>query len=202
MTQTLTKISPADQGRRMSLVDFEHAKVMEGKLYELGRGLIVVSEIPNLSHLAQVSALKRQLMTYDIAHPGKIYTVASGSECKILLSNLDSERHPDLAVYTSAPPGDDSEVWYSWVPEIVVEVVSADSMTRDYGEKREEYLAFGVLEYWIVDAERDEMLVLRRRGGRWAEVAVRPPQTYTTRRLPGLVIDVAAVFEAARAVRE
>lgn len=200
--QTVRKIGPADHGRRMSLADFEHAKVVEGKLYELGRGVIVVSEIPSLFHLAQVSVLREQFATYDLARPGRIWGVVGGSECKILLLDLDSERHPDLTVYTDIPPGDDSEVWYSWVPEIVVEVVSADSVARDYGEKREEYLAFGVLEYWIVNAERDEMLVLRRRGGRWAEVAVRPPQTYTTRRLPGLVIDVAAVFEAARAVRD
>jgi Uma2 family endonuclease len=202
MTQTILKICPADNGRRMSLANFEHAEVMEGRLYELGRGVIIVSDVPNPPHMAQVAALKKQLFAYDLAHPGRIYTIASGSECKILLTTLESERHPDLAVYRTAPPGDDSDVWYTWIPEIVIEVVSPDSEARDYGDKREEYLAFGVLEYWIVNAERGEMMVLRRRGGRWADFSVRPPQTYTTRRLPGLVIDVAAVFEAARAVRE
>ena len=199
---TKIKIGPADHGRRMSLADFEHTEVVEGRLYELGRGVIIVSDVPNPPHLAQVAALRRQLAAYDVTHPGKIYTVAAGSECKILLSDEDSERHPDLAVYKTAPPGDDSDVWYTWVPEIVVEVVSPDSEARDYGERRDEYFAFGVLEYWVVNAGREEMLVLRRRGGRWFEIPVRPPQTYTTRRLPGLVIDCAAVFEAARAVRE
>ena len=202
MTQTILKIGPADNGRRMSLAGFEHAEVTEGRLYELGRGVVLVSEVPNPSHLCQVCELRDQLLAHSLAHPGRIYAVASGWECKILLTALESERHPDLVVYRTAPPGDDSDVWYSWIPEIVIEVVSPDSEARDYGEKREEYLAFGVLEYWIVDAGRGEMLALRRRGGRWAEFPARPPQTYTTRRLPGLVIDVAAVFEAARSVRE
>jgi Uma2 family endonuclease len=202
MNQVAVKIGPADHGRRMSLDDFEHAETAEGRLYELGRGVIIVSDVPNPPHLAQVTAIRRQLSAYDLAHPGRIYTIATGSECKILLSALDSERHPDLAVYRTPPPGDESDVWYIWVPEVVIEVVSPDSEHRDYVEKREEYLAFGVLEYWIVNAEREELLVLRRYGGRWVEQSVRPPQTYSTRRLPGLVIDCAAVFQAARAVLE
>ena len=44
-TQTI-KIGPADHGRRMSLADFEHAEVQEGLLYELGRGVIIVSDVP------------------------------------------------------------------------------------------------------------------------------------------------------------
>jgi Uma2 family endonuclease len=202
MNQVAVKIGPADHGRRMSLDDFEHAETAEGRLYELGRGVIIVSDVPNLSHLAQVTTIRRQFLAYDLAQRGRIYTIAGGAECKILLSALDSERHPDLAVYRTPPPGDESDVWYIWVPEVVIEVVSAVSEHRDYVEKREEYLAFGVLEYWIVNAEREELLVLRRYGGRWVEQSVRPPQTYSTRRLPGLVIDCAAVFEAARAVHE
>jgi len=202
MTRTAVKIGPTDHGRRMSLADFECAEGQEGRLYELARGAIIVVDVPNPPHLAQVTAIRRQLGAYDLAHPGRIYTIATGSECKILLAEAESERHPDLAVYKTPPPGDDSDVWYTWVPEIVIEVVSADSEVRDYVEKREEYLAFGVLEYWIFNAEREEMLVLRRHGGRWVEQVVRPPQSYTTRRLPGLEFACAPVFEAARAIRE
>src|SRR5262245_210369 len=119
MNQIAVKIGPADHGRRMSLDDFEHAETAEGRLYELGRGVIIVSDVPNPSHLAQVTAIRRQLSAYDLAHPGRIYTIATGSECKILLSALDSERHPDLAVYRTPPPGDESDVWYISVPEVV-----------------------------------------------------------------------------------
>jgi Uma2 family endonuclease len=201
MTTQTIKIGPADHGRRMSLADFEHAEVQEGRLYELGRGVIIVSDVPGLHHLMQLNAIRRQLHAFDFRHPGRIHTIASGSDCKILLADLESERHPDLAIYKNAPPeGDD--FWASWIPEIVIEVVSPGSEQRDYVEKREEYLRFGVREYWIVDADRQEVLVLRRWGGRWIERILRPSDTYRTRLLPDFEFACALVFEAARTIGE
>lgn len=75
-----------------------------------------------------------------------------------------------------------------WIPEIVIEIVSPGSEQRDYEEKREEYLQFGVQEYWIVDAERQEVLILRRVGGRWREKIIRPPETYRTRLFAGICL--------------
>ena len=200
MKQTTIKVGPADNGRRMSLADFEFAEVVPGYHYELERGVIIVSDIPNLPHFAQVAAIRRQLGAYDIAHPGAIYAIASGSECKLLVPEFDSERHPDLAIFKTSPPGSDSTTWRKYLPEIVIEVVSASSEARDYRTKRDEYLAVGIREYWIFDAEQEEMLVLRRRGKRWVEERIRPPKTYASRQLPGLDFDCGAVFAAARAV--
>ena len=59
MSQVAEKIGPPDHGRRMSLADFEHAETVEGRLYELGRGVIIVSDVPNPPYLAQVTALPR-----------------------------------------------------------------------------------------------------------------------------------------------
>ncbi|MCI0455592.1 MAG: Uma2 family endonuclease [Gemmataceae bacterium] len=197
MATAAVKIGPADHGRRMSLTDFEHAEVEEGYLYELGRGMIVVSDVPNLPHLAQVTALRRQLGRYDLDNPGRIHTIASGNECKILVAPAESERHPDLAVYKEPPPEED--VWSTWIPELLIEVVSPGSEHRDYVEKREEYLRFGVREYWIVDAAKREVLVLRRVAGEWRERVLRPPEVYRTRVLPGFEFACEPVFDAADA---
>ena len=51
MGKTIVKIGPADHGRRMSLKEFEHAKVQEGYLYELSRGIITLSDVPNRLHM-------------------------------------------------------------------------------------------------------------------------------------------------------
>src|SRR5262245_45205261 len=179
MQKTAVKIGPQDHGRRMSLEEFEHAETQEGYVYELGRGVVTVSDVPNRRHLLQVVAPRRQLSAYDLAHPNRVQAILAGSECKILLARLESERHPDVAVYLTPPP-DDEDLWAAWVPEVVIEVVSPGSEHRDYVEKREEYLLFGVREYWIIDADRQEMLVLRRSRGQWAERVVRPPETYRT----------------------
>jgi hypothetical protein len=104
---------------------------------------------------------------------------------------------PTGGKYKTPPLHAGGELWSSWVPELVIEVVSPGSEERDYVEKREEYLRVGVQLYWVVDADKGEMLTLRRRGGRWDEEVVRPPAVYRPTLFPGLEFDVAAVFAAA-----
>lgn len=200
MPKTAIRLTPADHGQRMSLEDFEHAESQEGKLYELGRGVVIVSDVPAPEHLAQMAEIRWQLQSYHVAHREEIYILAAGSECKILISGLESERHPDLCVYKTPMP-DEEDIWRRWIPELVIEVVSPNSRQRDYEEKREEYLRFGVKEYWIFDAAKNEMLVLQRSAGNWREISVRPPKTYRTHLLPGLKFHCGAVFQAARAAR-
>ncbi|WP_206352115.1 Uma2 family endonuclease [Tautonia rosea] len=197
MPKTTVRIGPADHGQRMTLDEFELAEVVEGYHYELGKGAIVVTDLPKPKHLRILTAIRRQFAAYDLAHPGSIDTIAGGGECKILLEDQQSERHPDLAVYLTPAPVEGNAVWGLWIPEVVVEVVSPGSEERDYREKREEYLAFGVKEYWIVDPGKRSMLVLRRERGRWTEQRFGPSETCETPLLPGLRFACGPVFEAA-----
>ena len=165
MIDTAIKIGPGDHGRRMKLADFDLAEVQEGYLYELSRGVITVSDVPKLRHANLFTNIRRQFAAYDLSHPGAIHGIFGGSECKLLIDGFESERHPDLAIYKN-PPTSEENLWSTWIPDLVIEIVSPGSERRDYEEKREEYLAFGVSEYWIVDAAKPEMLVLQRKGGR------------------------------------
>ncbi|MBE9047288.1 Uma2 family endonuclease [Pleurocapsales cyanobacterium LEGE 10410] len=45
-------------------------------------------------------------------------------------------------------------------PLLVVEVVSPDSIKRDYRYKRSEYAALGIPEYWIVDPMQQQVTIL------------------------------------------
>ncbi len=200
MGKTQTRIGPADHGRRMSLADFDLADGEEGHLYELSSGVITVVDVPGKPHFDQVDEVKRQLYAYRAVHPQAVYRIGGGGEVKLLITGAESERHPDVALY-KRPPDDEDGLWATWVPDLVIEVVSPGSADRDYGEKRDEYLRFGVREYWIIDSDRGEageLLVLRRVGGRWVEKIVRPPEIHRPRLLPDLAFDVAAVFRAAR----
>ncbi len=199
VVKTVTKLGPQDHGRRMSLEEFEPAEVQEGYIYELGRGVIVVSDVLKIRHARQVDAIRFQVTMYRAAHLSAIYLIAAGNECKILLADLASERHPDLAIYLAAPPQEDN-FWAIWIPEIVIEVVSPGSELRDYEEKREEYFDFGIKEYWIVDIDKKEVLVLRRSRGKWTKRILRPGELYETKLLPGSQFDCGKVFEAAERV--
>jgi Uma2 family endonuclease len=198
MSAVTTRISPQDHGRTMSLREFEFADVQEGYQYELSRGVITVSDIPRRAHAHQVSATRRQVDRYWDLFPDRIVEVLGGGECKLLIPPFESERHPDLSIYLSPPPADDSdEVWRNWLPGIVIEVVSLSSKYRDYSEKREEYFRIGIQEYWIIDLEKRQMLALRRGGEDWIEQVVEPPDLYRTELLPGFEFSIEAVFAVA-----
>jgi len=190
-------IGPADHGRRMTLEEFDRAEGEPGFVYELDKGVIDVMQVPNPRHLQQVFEIRRQLGRWHERNPHRIHLVAGGGECKLLLADIESERHPDLAVYRTPPPSAGSDVWGLWIPTVVIEIVSPDSRRRDYDDKRDEYFRFGVVEYWIVDADRSEMTVLRRERGKFTETLARPPQPFSTPHLPGFELDLAAVFASA-----
>jgi Uma2 family endonuclease len=126
-----------------------------------------------------------------------IESFGGGADTRIFVEGLDSARHPDMAVYKTPAPSRGRDCWSIWIPELVIEVVSPDSRNRDYDEKPEEYLQFGVQEYWILDADRGEMLVHRRVRGRWQKQTVKPPEAYYTHILPELAFSCELVFAAA-----
>ena len=198
MGETLVKIGPADHGRPVSLADFEHADVQEGYLYELSRRIISVVDVPKGRNALELNATRRQLVVYDVLHPGRIASILGGADCKLLIKGLDSERHPDVAIYLSPPSDVDSKnLRAEWIPEIIVEIVSSSSRKRDYQEKAEEYVRLGAKEYWIVVSRDKVMVVTKRIRNRWAENRIEPPATYRTRLLPGLEFSCEEVFRAA-----
>ena len=196
MTQIAVRLGPHDHGRCMTLDEFDEAEIVAGFRAELGRGVVIVSEVPLPWHLMLINKLRRQIVAYDIQNPGRVCAVAGGGECKLPVGQFESERHPDLAVYLTEPPYQNSNaVWSEWIPELVIEVVSSGSEIRDYSEKRDEYLAFGVREYWIVNSERKEVLVLRRIRGQWSEQTLTVADAYSPHLLPSFQLDVAQLFE-------
>jgi Uma2 family endonuclease len=186
-----TRLGPGDHGRAMSLDEFTDAAGQPGFLYELARGVVEVIHVPELSHGSLVDAINDRLAVWRRDHPGVIHYKATGSECKLRLPGMQSERHPDLSVYLTPPP-DPISPWDRWVPDIVIEVVSEGGEKRDYEDKRHEYLAAGVREYWIVDASKRLVLVLERVGDVFRERVV--SDLLATPLLPGFALRLAELM--------
>ena len=197
MLATHLQLGPADNGRKMSLEEYLDADFADGYRYELCQGSLVVNEVANPPHFYQVQAIIEQLVVYKVAHPGVIQSLGGGGETRCDIEELESSRHADVVVYKTSAPSNNRDCWAIWIPELVIEVISPDSRRRDYDEKPDEYLQFGVQEYWVLDADRGEMLVHRRVGGRWKKQVVKPPELHTTHLLPGLQFSCEAVFAAA-----
>jgi Uma2 family endonuclease len=198
ITKRKAKIGPDDHGRKMSLKDFEFVKTEEGYHYELSRGFITVSNVANLYHAIIVSVIRDYLGTYNLSNPGRIFAILNSMECKLLVPQWESERHPDIAVYLTKPTGrKDSKLWRRWLPELAIEAVSERSIDRDYIDKRQEYWDLGIKEYWIIDAKREQVVVLRRGKSDWIEKRIGPAGVVTTKLLPGFELPFKAILEAA-----
>ena len=182
------KIGPADQGRELTLDEFIDADFEPGWLYDLARGRVDVTEIPGLNHGMIVLRISEMFGDYNRTHPGLIKYRGGGAESRLRLPGMVSDRHPDHAVYLDPPPRRKRGPWTSWIPHIVVEVLSVGGEQRDLVEKREEYLRIGVHEYWILDPKARTFTALKRAGDVWEEVKVAPGAVYATHFLPGLEV--------------
>jgi Uma2 family endonuclease len=202
LTKTKSKIGPRHHGRKMSLRAFEFAQVQDGYFCELARGYIVVSEVANFAHARRAAFIRKHLDHFHVENPDSLYEILVGTECKLLIPQWESERHPDIAVYLTAPKGRrDRAMWRTWLPDLCIEVVSESSRDRDYTEKRDEYWTLGVKEYWIVDAKLEQVLILKRGRSHWTEKTLGPANVCESKLLPGFKLPCRAIFEAAEAER-
>lgn len=193
-TRRRPRIGRADHGRRVPFEDFITAE-FEGhpSLYELARGVVVVTDTAGLTHARIVERLVELFVLYKLAHPGIIKLRAGGGECRLRLPGMQSDRHPDQALYLLPPP-EIEQPWTRWIPQIVVEVLSPGGEARDLIEKREEYLLRGAIEYRVIDPDSRQMLSLRRVEDSWEEALIATDQAYRTPLLPGFELRPADLF--------
>ena len=78
-----------------------------------------------------------------------------------------------------------------------VRLVQTARRLRDYEEKRDEYLAAGVKEYWIIDRFRRIMTVYRKGLAGPTYDIVTEAQTYETGLLPGFVLPLSRLLAKA-----
>ncbi|HSM81335.1 MAG TPA: Uma2 family endonuclease [Nodosilinea sp.] len=81
-------------------------------------------------------------------------------------------------------------------PLLAVEVVSPDSITRDYRYKRTEYAALEIPEYWIVDPLESRVTVLVFDEGLYDETVFEGDQALVSPTFPALALTVAQILAA------
>ncbi|MSU77189.1 MAG: Uma2 family endonuclease [Gemmataceae bacterium] len=182
----------------MSLTAFEFAQVEDGYICELARGYVVVSEVAKFPHMRTVGYVRSHMEHFRIENPKRIYEICGTMECKLLIPEWDSERHPDIAVYLTPPPNRKGHtMWRTWFPDLVVEMISPGSVERDYSQKREEYWSLGVKEYWIVDTNLQQILGLRRNKNACIQKTLGLQDICQSKLLPGFTLACQAIFAAA-----
>jgi Uma2 family endonuclease len=95
-------------------------------------------------------------------------------------------RRPDVLVMTNeqAASIENKSAVLRTPPPLIVEVVSPESVERDYEIKTLEYAAFGVDEYWIIDPLSDQVTVCLLVGKVYNQTVVTGNQQIVSRLFP------------------
>ncbi len=158
---------------------------------ELLNGRAVMYPPAGYPHGTMGSRVHRWLWAFvDPRQLGEVFDSSQGFE----LPSGDTVE-PDACLvsrerWATAPKPEEGK-FLKVVPELVVEIASQATASRDRGEKKAIYERNGVREYWILDWRTLEVTVFHLGGGRFDAGTVFPDGTKAISAiLPGLELDL------------
>lgn len=160
-----------------------------GRLTELIQGEVIM--LPSPSDVHQDLVLNIALLLRRIMPDGK--TVIAPMD--VYLDEINVVQ-PDIFWMRPDSQCVNRDGHYYGAPELVVEVHSPATITRDKREKFNLYQAYGVLEYWMIDPAGSYAEVWQRSGAQFARLGIfSAGETFTS--LPaGIDVTLNDIFPA------
>ena len=193
---------PAITAVKMSLKGFEFAQVEEGYLCELARGYLVVSEVrqlfPTGCGLPSIRTSVGALSTST--NPGTLLAKSwDGLECKLVIPEWESERHPDIVVYlTAGGPVRSHHVVRMGFPIGRLKSsrkAGATATTRRSGTNTGRSASRNTGSW---TRKLSCAPILRRGRSQWTQKTLGPDDVCETKLLPGFKLPCRGIFEAAK----
>lgn len=163
----------------------------DGNRYEVIDGELYVSPPPVREHQHASSELHGTIWSYLRDNPiGRVYHAPFG----VILSGLNGVQ-PDLVYVSNERRAILTDQGVSGAPDLVVEILSPSTRSRDLGIKLRAYQAAGVPNYWVADP-RARTLAERVLGedGYGPPTVYRVGETFQPALFPGLSIEVARLW--------
>ncbi len=102
-------------------------------------------------------------------------------------------REPDILFVAQENRGRITDKKLEWPADLIIEVISAESVTRDRDEKFYEYQEAGVREYWVIDPrprrKRADFWVLDAKG-QYRPIPIDEDGIYRSTVMPNFWLDV------------
>ena len=158
--------TPADDTTIADGISFEeYLRVFAHQHAEWKGGSVVAMSPISQQHDALVRVIENMLETCIALTGGRVL-----SELMVMkLPALQRGREPDVMVLLPDSLARLQDTYVDGAADLVVEVVSPESTSRDRGEKFYEYEAGGVREYWLIDPLRRDALFYVRNADGWFE---------------------------------
>jgi Uma2 family endonuclease len=160
--------------------------VSEDTMTELTEGRVVTTSPASDSHQELVAWLAAVLRLYV-----KGLAIGRVRIAPFLMRLLpDTAREPDLLFVANDHLDRVKETYVDGPADLVVEIVSADSVGRDRGEKYYEYEQAGIPEYWLIDSRTRRAEFYQLQGAYYQPVLPDAQGIYHSRTLPGFWLNV------------
>ena len=177
----------------LTVADLDAFPDDDGNRYELIGGELFVSRAPGIPHQRVLHNLQLEFGSYLKANPVGILVPGAGA----IFSDYDAVI-PDLVFVRN-------EFWdqavtgekFTGALDLVIEILSPGTQNRerDLSAKRQLYGKYGVKEYWIVDSENREVIVLRLQRQTLEEIArLQSDDELTSPLLSGFQMKVSTIF--------
>jgi Uma2 family endonuclease len=133
--------------------------LQEGQKADLIDGIIYMASPDNVEHYSLYLWLSRLIADYleDALIAGEIF----GSRIAFRLGRTMGPE-PDLGFVKGSRLHLVRKNYVDGPPDLAIEIVSPDSVERDYDSKRKQYEVAGVEEYWIIDPLKEKMTCFAR----------------------------------------
>jgi Uma2 family endonuclease len=188
-------LGPESEGLLMSPRVFDALEDYdENYQYELVNGVIIVSPIPLPQETGPNELLGVLLWLYQDTHPqGKALNLTLPQQ--YVATKKNTRRIADRLIWA----GLGRKPYEQEKPSIAVELVSRRKRDRqrDYVDKRKEYMAIKIPEYWILDRFQRTLTVFRHGPDGVSEQVTGETETYETPLLPGFQVPVGRLLAAA-----
>ena len=163
------------------------------RLIELSNGSIEVLPMSTVAHQFIVGYLYKLLAGF-VRGRGLGWVLFSALPVRLWKGKM---REPDV-LFMASDHKDRIRKQYWEAADLVMEVVSENDPTSDTTMKRSEYAKAGIPEYWIVDPQSQQIVVLTLQGEEYAvHGQFSMGQKATSKLLAGFDVDVTQTFAAA-----
>ncbi len=193
LTIETTTTLPAGQIVAVNVSAEEYLAQYAESHHEWVRGMVLRMSPASRRHDSLISYVRKLIEAYlDLNPIGAVV----GEPFVLRLEATESFREPDLQVILNGNPGRLTDTAMVGPADICIEVVSPESVARDYGDKFAEYEKAGVREYWIIDPIRQRCQFNRlNEAGVYAAIAADADSNYHTPLLPRLVVHVPTFWQ-------
>lgn len=166
----------------------------DGHDYELIDGVVCRSPSPKPIHQKVIARLAAQIVRYIEENPvGEVFVeldvhLGSGP------NGTDLVYRPDI-IFVRQERVAESCDRIEGAPDLVVEVISPESRRYDHETKKNDYERCGILEYWLIDPQREIMIFYRLQGSCFAQITP-TGEAFRSEAIPGFILDLHRIRRA------